>query len=566
MQVTPADRIADFTARGWWGDRTLATLFAATTSAHPERLALVDPANRADLCGGRPLRLTFAQVVDAVDALAARLFGAGLRRDDIALVQLPNIAELPLLYLAAARLGVVVSPAPMQYGRFELAKARQILGPCSFITTTGWKGRNLASELGPVFDDRCRVLAFGGNPTEGVGAISLDPVEPALDADYRRYAAGLEHDANDVMTLCWTSGTTGQPKCVPRTHNQWIVTSSSVCIITGLEPGDVLLCPFPFANMASIGGFLFPWLLMGTTLVLHHPMDFGVFLGQIAEERVTYTLAPPATLQRLLNDPELLADADLSTIRVIGSGGAPLSEWLVRDFQEKLGIAVLNLFGSNEGISLSAGMGDIPDPAQRASYFPRLGVDGIAWNNPMTAMMRTRLVDIGTGEEVTTPDAPGELQIWGAGVFDGYWQSPETNAEVFTADGYFRTGDLFEIAGEGDLARFYRFTGRCKDIIIRGGMKISPDEIDRELAGHPAIDEVAVVGYDDDVLHERIAAVVVPKPDGVVTLDSLADFLRQRGMAAFKFPERLALVDELPRNATGKVQRNQLKDLLHRAA
>jgi len=175
--------------------------------------------------------------------------------------------------------------------------------------------------------------------------------------------------------------------------------------------------------------------------------------------------------------------------------------------------------------------------------------------------MKTRLVSLEAGEEVTEPGKQGELEIWGSTVFDGYYESPEANAEVFSADGYFRTGDVFEIPGEGEQSKFYKYVGRCKDIIVRGGVNISPDEIDNELASHPKVAEVCVVGVDDEIMGERIGAAVVPKPGETVTLEDLTGLLKEKGMAVFKLPERLLCVDELPYNATGKIQRRDVKAL-----
>jgi acyl-CoA synthetase (AMP-forming)/AMP-acid ligase II len=139
---------------------------------------------------------------------------------------------------------------------------------------------------------------------------------------------------------------------------------------------------------------------------------------------------------------------------------------------------------------------------------------------------------------------------------DGYYESPEANAQAFSADGWFRTGDLFEIVVEDP--RFYRFTGRCKDIIIRGGMKISPEELDTVLAGHPLLAEAAVVGYPDEVLGERVCAVVVPKPGVQPTLADIIAFLEEQGVAKIKHPEKLAVVEALPRNPLGKLLRGEL--------
>jgi non-ribosomal peptide synthetase component E (peptide arylation enzyme) len=236
---------------------------------------------------------------------------------------------------------------------------------------------------------------------------------------------------------------------------------------------------------------------------------------------------------------------------------------MVAGFQDHYGIGILNVFGSNEGACLCSGVDDLPDPGDRAQYFPRFGVEGFEWNNRISERIRTRLIDLQSGDVVTGAGQQGELEIWGASVFDGYYKSPEANDEVFSEDGYFKTGDVFEIAGDGDTARFYKFVGRCKDIIVRGGVNISPDEVDNLLAGHPKVAEVAVVGYDDEIMGERIGAAVVPKPGENVTLEELTGFLREHGLAVFKLPEQLRCVAALPRNATGKVQRRELKVLFN---
>ena len=236
---------------------------------------------------------------------------------------------------------------------------------------------------------------------------------------------------------------------------------------------------------------------------------------------------------------------------------------MVAEWQNEFGIAILNVFGSNEGICLASDQHDLPDPADRARYFPRFGVEGYEWRNRAGSENMTRLVDLQTGEVVTNPGMQGEMEIDGATVFDGYFKSPEANAEVFTDDGYFRTGDVFEIVGDGEESRFYKFVGRCKDIIVRGGVNISPDEIDSLLAGHPKVAEAAVVGYADEIMGERIGAVVVPKPGETVTLEELTDFLRGKELAVFKLPEALRCTDEIPHNAVGKVLRRELVGLFN---
>lgn len=566
MRTTPRERIEDLTQRGWWGEETLDTLLQAAIAAHPEHPALVDQYNRSEMCDGEALRLTFAQLGRAAENLAGAFFDAGLRQDDIVIVQLPNIAELALIYLALGKLGVIVSPVPVQYGSFELGKARQLLEPRAYVTLSNFRGKNFAAEHGSVFADDSLVFSFGESAPSGTVPLALSVAAPTDNAEYAAYVNGIELSANDIFTICWTSGTTGQPKGVPRSHNMWISSSRGAADVAELRELEPVLNPFPMVNMAAIGGFLYCWLMYRNTLVLHQPFDMQVFLKQIQDEKIAYTIAPPAVLTMLLKQPEILESVDISSLRCIGSGSAPLSEFMVGGFGRNYDIEILNIFGSNEGICLASGPSDLPDYGERAQFFPRFGVEGFEWSNRAGNRIRTRLADLGTREEVTEPGQQGELEIWGSTVFDGYYKSPEANAEVFTDDGYFRTGDVFEITGDGDKPKFYKFVGRCKDIIVRGGVNISPDEIDSELAAHPKVAQVCVVGVDDEIMGERIGAAVVAKPGESVTLEELTGFLRDRGVAVFKLPEKLLCVDELPHNATGKVVRREVKDLFDKVS
>lgn len=563
MRTTPQERIDDLSKPGWWGTETLDSLFVAAVEKYGDRTALVDQFNRSEFTDGKAQRLSFDQLANAAENLAAKFFAHGLRRDDIVVVQLPNIAELAIIYLALGKLGVILSPVPIQYGLYELNKARELLDPAAFISLTNFKGKNFASEHGAAFTEKSKVFCFGNDCPKSSTALLLDTAKPVANKDYQAYISGLDLDANDIFTICWTSGTTGQPKGVPRSHNMWIASATASMDSAELGENEMVLNPFPMVNMAAIGGFLYCWFMRGCTLVLHHPFDMEVFLQQIQDEKIAYTIAPPAVLTMLLNKREILDSYDISNLRRIGSGSAPLSEFMVAGFGEDYNIDILNIFGSNEGICLTSGPKDLPDYADRAHFFPRFGIDGLGWDNRARDFVKTRLVNTESGEFVTKTGTQGELEIWGATVFDGYYKSPEANAEVFSSDGYFRTGDLFEITGEGKIPKFYKYVGRCKDIIVRGGVNISPAEIDSELAAHPKISDVCVVGVDDDVMGERIAVAVVAKPGETVVLKDLTSFLKDKGMAVFKLPEKLLCVEALPYNATGKSQRRDVKALFN---
>jgi acyl-CoA synthetase (AMP-forming)/AMP-acid ligase II len=560
MQTTPEKRIQDLTNRGWWGDRTLLNLFDEAVASTPDHPALIDQFNRSEFTDGDARRLSFGELADAVDLVAAQLYDGGIRQEDIVVVQLPNIAELPLMYLALARLGAIASPVPIQYGLFELGKADELLHPAAFVSISNFKGKKFAEDQRGAFSESCTIFAFGDDQPEGALLLSLESA-PGVAADYAAYTESLDISANDILTICWTSGTTGQPKGVPRSHNMWMASGRASHDVAAMIDGEAILNPFPMVNMAAIGGFLFPWMMRAATLVLHHPFDLPVFLKQLEQEKIAYTIAPPAVLNMLLKQRELLDTIDISNLRAIGSGGAPLSPWMVTSYQDDYNIGILNIFGSNEGMCLASDTHDLPNPADRAQFFPRFGVEGFSWRNRAGNQIMTRLVNLQSGTIVTKPGEQGELEISGSSVFDGYWKSPEANKEVFTEDGYFKTGDVFEIVDDGGKFRFYKFTGRCKDIIVRGGVNISPDEIDNLLTGHPKVAEAGVVGYDDEIMGEKVGAVIVSKPGETVTLDELTGFLREKGLAVFKLPEKLRCVDEIPHNATGKVLRAELKKL-----
>ena len=557
MQTTPQALIDDYTARGWWGRETLDALLRRAVAECPERPALVDPPNRPDIAGGSPTRLSWAELERRVEGLATALHATGLRADDIAVVQLPNIAELALAYLALARLGAIVSPVPVQYGLHELRTIQSELSARAFLSLGSFKGRDLLSEHAEAFPG---CLLYRLASPSAANCIDLDTCAPSAagrDA-WRDHRQAFAPDANDIFTICWTSGTTGTPKGVPRSTNQWLAISRASGDLAELRDGDALLNPFPMVNMGGLGGFFFNWLRYRATLVLHHPLDLEVFLQQLQAENINYTIAPPAVLNMLLREEALLARIDLAHLRAIGSGSAPLAPWMIEGYEKRHGIAILNNFGSNEGMCLASGPRDVPDPALRGELFPRFGVAGYEWSNRAAAMVSTRLIDPETGQRIEEPGMPGELLFKGPTLFDGYWKAPEANAEVFTPDGYFRTGDLFEIAGPAGDPRYYRFVGRCKDIIVRGGMNVSPAELDALLAGHPDLADAAAFGAPDPVLGERIAVAVVVKPGRRVVLSDIVAFLKEKDVAVFKLPELLHVFPELPRNPLEKVLRHEL--------
>ncbi|MAZ87658.1 MAG: 2,3-dihydroxybenzoate-AMP ligase [Cellvibrionaceae bacterium] len=550
MIITPRSTSKHYRQQGVWGDQQLHELLFAHAKQKPDNYALVDPLNKMDLTGQEAQRLTFSQTVEKIEHISTCLYEQGIGKDDILLVQMPNTVELVMLYLAASKLGAIISPVPMQYLENELSDIIQILQPKAVIGVAWFKQKDAMQTLLTAIDHNQTTLStlpkslcWGEHTRCGNLEVLINTVE-STDA-YHNYTDNLERSGDDILTICWTSGTEGLPKGIPRSHNQWLTVGLATYQGNQIQEGETLLNPFPFINMASIGGLFLSWLYSGGKLVLHHPLELPIFLQQIVEEKVSYTLVPPALLNGLLKNEALLAQCDFSGIRAIGSGSAPLDSWMVEGYKQRFDIEVVNHFGSNEGVCLLCGPNETDAPDTRARLFPR------AHDN-----LISRLVDPDTHKLVNVAGQQGELQIQGPTVFDGYYKDAEKTALSFTDDGFFKTGDLFEISKENN--EFYRFVGRCKDLIIRGGMNISPAELDNLLNAHPRISEAAVAGYACELMGERVAAYVVSNDEQPLTLDDIVSYLKAKHVAPFKFPEDVINLSSLPRNPLGKVVRNQL--------
>ncbi|MBB6520535.1 class I adenylate-forming enzyme family protein [Pseudoteredinibacter isoporae] len=554
MITTPQPLRQYYREQGFFAERKLHDLLYQTAVQKPGAVALVDPLNRQDLTGQDAVSLSYQELHDSIEQYSYGLMRAGLKKDDIVFVQLPNIVELVILYMACSRLGAIVSPVPMQYQKHELADILPILQPKIVVSLNTFKGKDQSSPMWHAIehchlqlDEKPAHFTIGNGQAEHGEPFDRLLEEPIDETLWRQYLADYPANADDIVTICWTSGTEGKPKGIPRSHNQWLTIGLATYEGNKLQDGEALLNPFPFINMASIGGLMMSWLYSAGKMVLHHPMDLAVFVQQLISEDISYTLAPPPLLNNIIKHPEMLPPNTLAKVHTIGSGSAPLDAWMVEGFKQQHNIEIVNHFGSNEGVSMVCGPDDTQHPEQRARLFPI-----------SNKLLETRLANPESCEIINEPGVSGELQIKGPAVFDGYYKAPQKTQQAFTTDGYFKTGDLFEIAD----ADFYRFVGRCKDLIIRGGVNIAPAELDNLLGAHPAVEEAAAAGYPCDTMGERVAAFVVLKDDQELSLEALCEYLKERQIAMYKLPEKLVLLDAIPRNPLGKALRYKLSEMV----
>ena len=557
MGLHPPERVREYRAKGYWNDDMIDALLRERVRVHGDIPAICDPLNREALLDGPFRSLTWPQLDEEVSRLAQVLLDEGIGTGDVVGVQLPNTVEIAVAFLAIVRIGAIVAPFPVQYRAWELTHLGNVAQVRAFLTASRIGSRPAADELEalrPQLGSLRWIGAFGAGLEERIAAA---PERYGARTGLAAHLASFTPDPNDCVTICWTSGTESTPKGVQRTHYDWMAMCTGTVEGPDLTDADVLLNPFPMVNMAGINGMFLPWLKVGGLLVQHHPFDLATFLRQISEHRATYTCAPPALLTALLQNEALLAQTDISSLRILGSGSTPLAPSLLRGWHDRYGIEIINFYGSNEGIALLGTPKDIPDPGVRAQYFPRYGARD--WDFTMASTTLARIVDPQTGAEITEAGVPGELRISGPGVFPGYLPASGV-PDPFDEDGYLRTGDILEIAGD-DL-EYLRYVDRSKDMVVRGGTKISAAELEGFISGHHKVADVAVVAYPDEVLGERACAVVVALPGETVTLEEIVAYLRDLGIATFKLPERLELRDELPRNPLGKILKRELRDEL----
>ena len=533
----PPEFARRYREKGYWLDKSLAQEYRTVFDKYQQRVALLD----------RDRALTYRELDRMSDNLALNLLGAGFQPLDRVVVQLPNVAEFVVLYLALQKIGCIPIAALTPHRFAEISQFVELSGAiacvipgeqgdfdyCAMVERIRQKVSKLRYGiiLGPVrpgFLSLSDMIAKPSSlPASTLAEIHIDPVNPAI--------------------FQLSGGTTGIPKLIPRTHNDYAYNSKMASRVCAVGEDSVLLVVLPVAHnlplaCPGIQGFLFH----GGRVVLSTSARPEDVCTLIEKHRVTHIKVVPALLIRLLHDPAVTRH-DLSSLKIIQSGGQSMLPE-VRLLSKRLipSAFVQENFGMSEGLLMFVRLDDPLDVSQETV------------GRPVSPDDEVRLLD-DDDREILGGEV-GELCCRGPYTLRGYYGVPEYNARTFTSDGFYRSGDLMRRHKSGN----YIVEGRKKDLINRGGEKISAEEIENLILSHPAIKNASCVPVPDPVLGERMCACVLLRENARLNFDELKTFLLNKEIAKFKLPERLEIMQDFPLSPFGKVSKKTLTEMISR--
>ncbi len=486
------------------------------------------------------LRLTFRGLAEEVRRAAKAFVAAGVAPGDRVGVWAPNVAEWVIAALGVHAAGAALVPVNTRFKGEEAAWVLGRSGARVVLTVTGFLGTDYVGMLDGI-DGLERVVVLRGDAPTGTTAWAdfLAAGEGVDDAEVeRRSAAVRPEDASDVI---FTSGTTGRPKGVVSTHGQTLRAFDDWSRIVGLREGDRYLVVNPFFHTFGYKAGFLACIMRGAAIVPHAVFEVPSVLARVAEERISMLPGPPTLYASILDSPDR-SSLDLSSLRLAVTGAAPVPVALIERMRQELTFeTVLTAYGLTEatGVVTICRQDDDPETISRTSGRAIPDVE-------------VRIVD-DSGAEVER-GSPGEIVARGYNVMQGYLDDPDATAEAVDELGWLHTGDIGVMDEQGNVT----ITDRKKDMFVVGGFNAYPAEIEGTLLRHPAVGQVAVVGVPDERMGEVGMAFVIPRPGATVDPDEVVAWARER-MANYKVPRRVAVVEALPLNASGKVLKHQLR-------
>ena len=534
LPLTTAAEAERYRRSGAWPDETIYRRFERFATRFADKPAIVE----------RHRTLSYRELLDQVQSLSQGLLDAGIRPGSVVALQLPNSAEQPLVHLALNRIGALAVPIHDAWHEAELPHLLRLSRAVAAIVPSTYRDLDypaLYARLRPQLPELKQIFSIGDpNP-------KADAFESLFSRGSEAAVAALgpiDPDApGDVML---SSGTTSLPKISLFSSNNLLALLAPFWRRIRITSDDVAgaLAPAGTGAIGYVYPMLSPLLNGATTVILDRWTEPEIAVELICRHRCTYAFAVPTQLAQSLAAIKARPSADFAAFRCFVNAGAPLGADVGRQIEEHMACKIFGIYGATDGgVATST---DFDDSAEQ-----RLNTVGRAQDE-----CELRLVDE-LGEPLA-PGVSGEIQWRSADKSYGYLNDAEATAMAFTADRFYRTGDLGSLDDEGYL----RIVGRVKDMIIRGGRNLSPRLIEEMVGRHPRIADVAVAAFPCPVMGERACAFVVTHDKAPLTLADLLSFLQNESMPTWQMPERIELMDELPKSAGGKIMKNKLRELV----
>ncbi len=498
----------------------LATILRESADASPDKPVTV-------FAGGK---MTYSELDALSDRLAAGLEASGLRPGEVVGLQLPNIPQFLVAYFGILKAGGVVVPLNVMFKAPEVAFH---LGDCAARILITWEGILGEAAKGAASAGLTEIYAVG----HGEHMDAALPFERLLAAPANGHVLA-RRELTDAAVIVYTSGTTGRPKGAELTHMQLYMNADIPGRLFDVQPDDIVITVLPLFHVFGLSSIMNICVRFGCTMSLIPRFDPVAVLTAIQRDKATIFEGVPTMYIALLSHPEL-DSYDVSSLRVAISGGASIPAPVLDAFEEHFGVVILEGYGMTETASTTTFNRSVSERRVYSVGKPIWGTQTQVWDDDGRMLPPGR-------------DNVGEVVTRGLHVMKGYLNSPQATAGAFTDD-WLHTGDLGYIDEDG----FLFIVGRKKELIIRGGYNVYPKEIEDLLHAHPAVAEAAVVGIPDERLGEEVMAVVTLLPGSSLTAPELVEYCKER-MAAYKYPRRVEFRDELPKNALGKILKDEL--------
>jgi 2,3-dihydroxybenzoate-AMP ligase len=528
----PEDLARRYIEAGLWEGITVAEMIERTAGRQPGKIAVIQ--------GER--RITYDELVQAAKRLASGLSSAGLQSQERVVVQLPNCPEFVILYLALNYIGVIPVMALRAHRHAEVRHFLRSSGAVAYVIPDrigSFDYRAMAADMAGEFSSLRSVIVVGEPASDQAHFSALCEHEPVADDALGR----RRPDPMDVSTMLLSGGTTSLSKLIPRTHNDYVYNARICAEIAGFSAETVFLAILPLGhnyNLACPG--MLGVFHAGGTLVISRGTDAAEVFTTIERERVTNVAAVVPLITTWVNG-NLARQYDVSSLHVVQNGGARLAPELRERLRGEFGCMPQEIYGTAEGLINMTRLTDADDLLLESSGAPVSEWDEIAVLDDRDGVMLD-------GES-------GELVTRGPYTIRGYYNAPDINAQAFTKDGFYRMGDIVRKRG-----RYVYTEGRRKDLINRGGEKISCDEIENLIFRLPLVKEVSLVAMADPVFGEKACACVVLQPGATLSFADLIAHLRAQQIASFKLPERLEVMESFPISPAGKILKRELREIV----